>query len=489
MPNFYNVSDITSILSVIIKNEDTFQEVLVKGKVSVDNRPDVFFLIHGGKKIRCFIPGGKTFQFGPLLQTGNTVVVNGIITLFLFESEYQIRVTEVLPIANAPGMNQQSTVSGITASLSSVIQNSSKLQRIQVRGKISNFDSNPKRALWLLNDADIGNSQRIHCVFYKTDGMTVGNGDQVRAEGNIQIWGAQSRYQINVTDIKPDDSTEQCQCSGCSQCTGANQCNRPREIANFESCDRCLPLPPDELYELCPECYTISPDHETKVAEAVYAYFNELQVNGFSPYNEYRHIQFGTRNGIADVVLVDKNGSFAAVAECKGAGYIGHGIEQLKSYLSATDTRFGLFANRANKNHWKFYENRRRNQIIEIDPSEFEAGVVEKIAARERLKDEIGHLNGKVLKLENQISELDTTVDRITQTKRNLTERTSELKQQIEVLEKYKSELHEEIHRKLDNLLEKKIQRLEKSLSDLKIELQERGIINWFKNLFSKENE
>ena len=81
-------------------------------------------------------------------------------------------------------------------------------------------------------------------------------------------------------------------------------------------------------------------------------------------------IQFGARNGIADVVLADGNGSFAAIAECKGAGYVGHGIEQLKSYLSATDTRFGVFANRADPNQWKFYENRRGNCIPEIDCSE-----------------------------------------------------------------------------------------------------------------------
>ena len=61
---------------------------------------------------------------------------------------------------------------------------------------------------------------------------------------------------------------------------------------------------------------------------------------------ECGQIQFGSRNGSADVVLGDGNGGFAAIAECKGAGYEGHGIEQLKSYLSATDTRFGIFANR-----------------------------------------------------------------------------------------------------------------------------------------------
>ena len=215
---------------------------------------------------------------------------------------------------------------------------------------------------------------------------------------------------------------------------------------------------------------------------------NELGVQGFSPITESQ-IQFGARNGSADVVLGDENGGFAAIAECKGAGYVGHGIEQLKSYLSATDTPFGIFANGIDPDHWKFYENRRRNQFDKIDRSEFEAGVVERIATRERLKDEIGHLNGEITGLENQKSELRAAVEQITQTEHNLSERTSDLTQQVEALKNYKPELHEGIRRKLDILLEEKIQRLEKPLSDLKIELQKRGIVNWFKNLFSKENE
>ena len=129
------------------------------------------------------------------------------------------------------------------------------------------------------------------------------------------------------------------------------------------------------------------------------------------------------------------------------------------------------------------------NQFDQIDRSEFEAGVVERIATRERLKDEIGDLNGEITGLENQKSELRVAVEQITQTEHNLNERISNLTQQVEALENYKSELHEEIRRKLEELLEEKMQRLENPLSDLKMELQKRGIVNWFKNLFSKENE
>lgn len=372
MPIVDSVSHITSILSGIIK-----QEVWVTGKVSVDTRPRVFWLRHEKDKIRCFIPGRDADQFGSLLKAGNTVVVNGTIKPFPVRSEYQIYVADVLPIARAPEMNQQLTVSEMTARLSSLIQDASALQNIQVPGDISNFSSDTKKAFWFLSDIGIVDSPRIHCVSFQTDGMAIDNEYQIQARGNIQIWGAYSRYQINVTQIKLYDSAEHCQCSGCPQCTGAyRQCNRPREIANFESCAKCLPHPSDELYRLCPECYRVSPDHETKVKAAVYDYFCGLRVNGFSPCKE-RDIQFGTRNGIADVVLRDKNGSFAAIAECKGAGYTGHGIEQLKSYLAATDTRFGIFANSTEPDEWIFFENLRRYNFEENVPRvQFETEIV-----------------------------------------------------------------------------------------------------------------
>ena len=490
MPIVHSVSDITRILSGIIQDQ-SLQDVKVQGEVSVGGPSSVFFLSHAEKRIRCFIPDGKIALFKPLLAAGNTVTVEGNIQIFPIFSEYQIRVKDV----QLPGINKAFTVSKITETLSDIIENAHELAEIHVQGEILAFAPQPEATFWALKDAgnsipNVVQNQQIRCVLFDSgliqDRTLLDDGNQVRCQGKIQIWGAGSQYEINVTRI--ESSEELCQCSGCAQCGSSPQCNRPREIANFESCARCLPRPPDELYKLCPECYAISPDHETKVAEAVYAYFGELQVNGFSPYREYQ-IQFGTRNGITDVVLTDGNGSFAAIAECKGARYVGHGIEQLKSYLSATDTRFGIFANRADRGQWKFYENWRRNQFDQIDRCKFEAGVVEGIATRERLRDEIRDLNGEITGLENQKSELRAAVEQITQTEHNLNERTSYLTQQVEALENYKPELHEEIHRKLDNLLEEKMQRLEKPLSDLKSELQRQGIVSKLKNLFSKEKK
>ena len=407
MPTVYNVSDITRILSGIIKNEPALQEVSVTGKVSVDNLLGVFWLRDGENKIRCFIPGGpggNMAKFGFLLEAENTVVVNGRITLFPSESEYQIRVADVLPIIKLPKVNQQLTVSGITASLSSLMQNSSDLQKVQVHGNISNFDSNRKRAFWFLSDTNIVNPQRIHCVFFEADEMAIGNGDQVRAEGKIQIWGTHSRYQINIAELQLDDGTPRCECSECKSCRplGA-KCNRTR----------------NPKYELCSPCYAVSPDHEKRVEEAVETYFFSLNVKEFSPKTQHE-IQIGSENRRPDVVLADENGSFAAIAECKGAGYVGHGIEQLKSYLSATDTRFGIFANRTDPEQWGFYENRRRNRFDQIDRSEFEAGVVKGIATRERFKNEIKALEKAKDDLENKKSELETEIAQLMQTERDL---------------------------------------------------------------------
>ena len=93
----------------------------------------------------------------------------------------------------------------------------------------------------------------------------------------------------------------------------------------------------DPQYELCRECYKVSPNHEIKVEDAVYAYFSKLEVKGFSTCQQSSleekfkcKIQFGSRNGYADVVLVNQNGSFAAIAECKGARYEGDGVAQFE---------------------------------------------------------------------------------------------------------------------------------------------------------------
>ena len=110
------------------------------------------------------------------------------------------------------------------------------------------------------------------------------------------------------------------------------------------------------------------------VVEEVAHYFSKPRFQKFSVSTEWP-IQMGCDNRRADVVLLDKKSNLAAIAECKGNDFIGHGVDQLKSYLSATDTPFGLFANSTNPESWSFYENLGRNRFREITSSDFERRV------------------------------------------------------------------------------------------------------------------
>ena len=111
------------------------------------------------------------------------------------------------------------------------------------------------------------------------------------------------------------------------------------------------------------------------VVAAVEKYFSQPNFRRFSTKQEHS-IQMGSDNRRADVVLIDSKGNLAAVAECKQIGIEGRGPDQLKSYLSASGTRLGLFANSTVPDDWKFYENLGRNQFKPITLSEFEDLVV-----------------------------------------------------------------------------------------------------------------
>ena len=434
MPTIYNVSDITNILSSTISS--TIQRnILVQGEVEIltDGPSNAFYLINESNKLRCFIPQGV---MAPTLEQGQVVVVDGKITLFYSFSQYQITVSDI----QVNGVNANTfSVTEISDKISYLVAEKPELQNIRIQGKVLEIFQNPFN--WELGDVGDPSTLQIKCVNSGPMNPDIQVGNNVCIQGEISIYPPRSLYQVSVTEVGPttESSTPECQCTGCESCDSQR---------GNQSC----PSLQDPEYELCANCYHESPDREDRVVQAVYAYLDALVGNGFSPQKE-RQIQIGSDNRRADVVLV-KNGTetFAAIAECKGAGYVGHGIEQLKSYLSATDTRFGIFANTERlRKSGNFMRTGGRNRIpVQIDCSEFKAGVVEGIAARERLKDEIRDLNGEITGLENQKSELRAAVEQITQTEHNLTERTSDLTQQVEALENYKPELHEEIRRKLD---------------------------------------
>ena len=93
-------------------------------------------------------------------------------------------------------------------------------------------------------------------------------------------------------------------------------------------------------------------------------------------------VQFGTRHGIADVVLhqpiKDEQGRFVAIAECKKWPLPilrNQARAQLKSYLSATNTQYGLLAVGTDPRNWEYCENKNHNWVVSIDRDTFEAGV------------------------------------------------------------------------------------------------------------------
>ncbi len=114
---------------------------------------------------------------------------------------------------------------------------------------------------------------------------------------------------------------------------------------------------------------------EAKVATAVATYLSDPKFTEFSVVRECK-IQIGQASSRADIVLRDAEGNFIAIAECKAQGGANYGISQLKSYLSATDTSFGIFASGTDRDAWIFYENLRHNRFQRIERTDFEKRVL-----------------------------------------------------------------------------------------------------------------
>ena len=120
---------------------------------------------------------------------------------------------------------------------------------------------------------------------------------------------------------------------------------------------------------------------EKVVQQEVKTYFTD-RFPQFSVSQE-RGLQFGTRKGgIADVVLHQPtrngDGYYVAIAECKKWPLPilrNQARAQLKSYLSATNTRYGLLAVGTDPGNWEYCENKNHNWIVSIDRDTFEKGI------------------------------------------------------------------------------------------------------------------
>ena len=119
---------------------------------------------------------------------------------------------------------------------------------------------------------------------------------------------------------------------------------------------------------------------ETEVEQAVKKYF-ENQFPRFST-SQQCGVQFGVKQGIADVVLHqpirDETGYFVAIAECKRLPLPiprAQARGQLKGYMSATNTQYGVLAVGTDPGNWEFCENKYNNWFAEINQEGFERGI------------------------------------------------------------------------------------------------------------------
>ena len=119
---------------------------------------------------------------------------------------------------------------------------------------------------------------------------------------------------------------------------------------------------------------------EAVVEQKVKTYFSD-RFPQFSV-SQQCDVYFGTKGGIADVVLhqpiKDEKGYFVAIAECKKSPLPVRRLRaraQLKSYMSATNTRYGVLAVGIDPRNWEFCENKYNNWFAKIKREEFEKGV------------------------------------------------------------------------------------------------------------------
>lgn len=112
---------------------------------------------------------------------------------------------------------------------------------------------------------------------------------------------------------------------------------------------------------------------EKQVENAVEAYLLGLSTQQSFSIQRQMRIQIGSGYGIVDLALCcDFPFQILAIIECKKSGFTGDlGIEQLQSYLCATDTDLGIFATTGNPQDWDYCLNLGQNTFKSITHSEF----------------------------------------------------------------------------------------------------------------------
>ena len=197
-------------------------------------------------------------------------------------------------------------------------------------------------------------------------------------------------------------------------------------------------------FTLCPECRSEAP-REAIVVEAVVNYFSKPEFREFFIETEHE-IQMGSDSRRPDIVILDAEGNFVAIAECKRSGVVDRGYEQLQSYLSATDTQFGVFANSTNPDQWKFYENLRRKQFPPMRRLAFERKIATERTI-ESIREEKNRLNREITEIRTQLDRKGPELNNLKQKVKQASNELVDIKKEIIPLKKESSDLTKKITR------------------------------------------
>ena len=135
----------------------------------------------------------------------------------------------------------------------------------------------------------------------------------------------------------------------------------------------------------------ITMNEEQVVKNAVADYFKEYK----SVYTQFeKSIQIGHYRCRADVAIYTKKfpRKLVAIVECKKEGSMGKsktGIEQLQSYLCASDTCLGIFVNSLNPTDWIYMENLGNNIFVEITQNQFIVSVITEIEEHKDIQQRV----------------------------------------------------------------------------------------------------
>ena len=159
---------------------------------------------------------------------------------------------------------------------------------------------------------------------------------------------------------------------------------------------------------------------EQVVVEAVKCYLEDIKKRledipstpkvkvTYSIKSEYE-IQMGASKTRADVVLLKRTINLIEdtivtnpliIVECKALGNKGNGIDQLKGYLCARDTPFGILAEGKEQGRWKYYKNHGGYKFDTLPSRKtFETQVTDRenseASAAERMTERINQAIGK----------------------------------------------------------------------------------------------